>query len=396
MSTVVEGAQDLQLELQPNVNVISINTGDIRATDFDRMSPETNSLLMANGRAAAKHFFDGELIHVKRDPNISPICEGTDEVFSRFVAGLDDIVDEIVVAENDTKWVYSIFPALLCWRMRGVQITVIVPEYGDDPADGPYRRRLLRELGARVTELAGLDRVPMRAYITRLQDPTRSSALVGMRASPTHTRKIEAVHYQGLLHSGAIESIYERVTSLLDAERGDTGTPPALYAGHQDDLFRRLKRVSFYSRPDVELTLENVPISRLVSLARYVREYKIKQVNHLMAAYNDAKIPLFSAAAVRFASGKHSIVTPPVVECAGNNFVLIEGSSRATHCRDEGIDHFQCIVARNVAAELPGRTVPFQDVQVIGGTLPARERYSSFDYSMFRHIENNVHAVDGP
>jgi predicted signal transduction protein with EAL and GGDEF domain len=62
VATVVDGSQELQLKLQPEVHLIEIDTGEISATDFDRMNEGAVKVLLAKGNAAARRFFDEELL----------------------------------------------------------------------------------------------------------------------------------------------------------------------------------------------------------------------------------------------------------------------------------------------------------------------------------------------
>jgi predicted acylesterase/phospholipase RssA len=56
-SSIVDGAQDVQLKIQPDVHVISIPTGKIRATDFHLMDPTAVQTLFEGGRKTTQDFF---------------------------------------------------------------------------------------------------------------------------------------------------------------------------------------------------------------------------------------------------------------------------------------------------------------------------------------------------
>jgi hypothetical protein len=125
------------------------------------------------------------------------------------------------------------------------------------------------------------------------------------------------------------------------------------------------------------------------------REFKYNQIRHLVDIYRGLGLELFEPVAIQFANNQNSIVTPPVVEAVGDRFVVIEGSTRATFCRDEGIPSFKCIVVRNVADPTPSKTFDFDIVRITGRDLPVSERYEGFDYAHFRHIERAMHPIDG-
>jgi predicted acylesterase/phospholipase RssA len=56
-STAIDGNVDLQVRLQKNIHVIAIPTGNIEATDFDKMDEGKVDFLIKNGREATQNFF---------------------------------------------------------------------------------------------------------------------------------------------------------------------------------------------------------------------------------------------------------------------------------------------------------------------------------------------------
>ena len=99
----------------------------------------------------------------------------------------------------------------------------------------------------------------------------------------------------------------------------------------------------------------------------------------------------FEPASVKFADGQLSIVTPPVVERIGSQHIIIEGTTRCTVLRDEGVTEIRCVVARDVAKPLPAERIPMNQIRVIGKSLAVNARYEKWDYELFRPIESTVH-----
>lgn len=64
---VVDGAKKLQGMLQPEVHTIHINTGDVKATDFERMTPNIARDLISKGREATRLYLDEELINTRKN-----------------------------------------------------------------------------------------------------------------------------------------------------------------------------------------------------------------------------------------------------------------------------------------------------------------------------------------
>jgi len=357
------------------------------------MTPETVDTLIKNGTNAAKTFFEQELLRVRPIiTSIDSICYGTDELYTRATESLDLPLERVVIADYDTDWVYSLFPSVLCWRAKGVRVDAILPELGDK-ADGPYRRKLLRAMGVHVTELANETSVPMRSFVIVPRDVGQLRAIVGVEKQ-SRSQTIEAVLYEGFLDTCAIRAILARLEDLIEPYPATPPPVPVFEAGGHDLLLARIKLVGQYSKPGIEVSIENVPLERLVSLTRFVREYKYRQIRHLIDLYKGLGIPLFDPAAVGLNTGEKSIVTPPVVEAVGGQFILVEGSTRATFCRDEEISVMNCVVVRGVTDPLPSTPVPFKQVRVVGSTLAAGQRYERFNYSHFRSIERAVHPFD--
>jgi hypothetical protein len=276
LNAIIDGSQKLQLDQQKDVHTIRIPTSDIKATDFRRMTAALTQSLVDNGTRAARQFFDEELRHVRSARSNTSVCYGTEELYTHVTDGLDISLERIVIAEDNTNWVYPLFPSLLTWVMKGVRLQVLLPEHGDNPRHGPYRRRLLGALGVDIKEIRGASSVPVRTYILDSKDPAQIKAVVGIERGSAHG--IEAVVYTGVLDSPVIRSVLLQVEQHLDTDLASP-TPPSIISGGQDQLLKYLSGVGQYAKSGVDLTLENVALDRMVSLTRFVREYKYKQIH---------------------------------------------------------------------------------------------------------------------
>jgi len=248
-------------------------------------------------------------------------------------------------------------------------------------------------MGVHVTELANETSVPIRSFVIVPRDTAQLRAIVGVEKQ-SRSQTIEAVLYEGFLHASAIWAVLARLDELIEPYPTTAPPVPVFETSDHDLLLARIKLVGQYSRPGIDVSFENVPLDRLVSLTRFVREYKYRQIRHLIDLYKRSGIMLFDPTAVSLNTGEKSIVTPPVVEAAGSQFILVEGSTRATFCRDEDISAINCVVVRGVTDPLPSTPVPFTQVRVVGRTLDTERRYERFNYSHFRSIERAVHPFD--
>jgi predicted acylesterase/phospholipase RssA len=121
-NALVDGGQQLQLNLQNNVHIVAIPTGNIKATDFSKMTPEATNILIQSGASATRAFFEQELLRVQPTSSVESVCYGTDELYTRVTESLELPLERVVIADHNSDWVYSLFPSLLCWRAKGVRV----------------------------------------------------------------------------------------------------------------------------------------------------------------------------------------------------------------------------------------------------------------------------------
>ena len=391
-NTVIDGAQDLQLRIQGPVPILTIPTGDIRATDFDRMSADAVNKLVSNGREAANAFFDAELGFASDPFGIGRICYDNAEFFSAVVQQAERARD-VFIAENDTDFVYSLFPTLLYWRLHKVPVKVLLKR--TETADhGPYRRVLLRLLGAEVREI---DQLPARAYIANATHHSSPAAVVGIAALPSPA-KVTGVIYEGVVDHQAIAALHQQLNAAFEKGSSTRSAFGATLRFTSTDPLRiatGLRRVSQYSLPKIGVELKRVPLENLVSLTKFVREYKYRQIELLHSIYQSHGMSAFGPAEIALADQLQiSPVTPPVVEENGGEFILIEGTTRATYLRDHGASDLECFVVKGVADALPAERVEFSRVRTVSKLLRPDERYPDFKYGRFRHIESSVRPID--
>jgi len=392
LNTVVDGSRDLQLKIQRNVHVIAIPTGVIKATDFDKMSRENIGFLEANGRQATNDFFQDELSRVQADTPPTGLCHDTDEMYAAIVEHLDRPIKDILISEEKTDWVYSLFPSLLFWRFKGVRIRVLLNQNGDNQQHGPYRRRLLRALGVEVIEIPT---IPFQAYLFDSNDADRASAIVGIPSS-THAITAAATRYSGYFDSAVINSLRRELESFCTQQASQKIPSIVIEKTGWDNLINAVRRVPQYEPEDVELSIKEVEVKDLIVLTSHVREFKYRQVRHLLSLYDKCGIKRFEPSHVNFGNGHTSLITPPIAEESGDGYVLIEGSTRATYCRDNGIENILLVVARGVKQALPSdERVRIRQVLVTRREISILERYgASYNRQAFRPVEKTLHPVN--
>lgn len=299
---------------------------------------------------------------------------------------------EIVIAEKTTDWVYWMFPALFYWRSKGCSVRVLLNKSGDNQQHGPYRRRLLRALGVQLDEV---DEVPFECYLFDPKDSDNARGIVRIPRT-TAAARYEALRYVSPYDYPAISALRRELQAQAVASDAGVSSVPQIRAGRQDVLLSAIQNVRQYQRDGVSVSLESVPISSIVSLTLYAREKKYRQTPYLVRLYRDRGLQLFEPAYVDFGDGKTSLITPPVVEESGGKFILIEGTNRATYCRDNSIESMKCVVIRGVRDSLPAKQrIDLKRVMVVGRALPPADRYEGFSLADYRPIERCAHPLDG-
>jgi predicted acylesterase/phospholipase RssA len=388
VDTLVDGSQDLQLRIQSGVHVIQINTGSVKATDFEKIDEDTRTTLIREGSDATAKFFTEERTRVYAGPPQATLCYDPDQTFSAVVENLEQRMHEIVISEENAEWVYSVYPALLHWRGReDVPITVLLNKAVRGVRDS-YCRRLLAALGARVFEVSS---VPVRSYLFDPDSADEASAVVRIPPSEESSSP-EAVQYRGAHFSAAIAALRDQIKSLCystnAADYRVSSTRPSLSQIGEDVLLKRLRAVSQYEDGNVDLAMDEIRVLSMISLTKFVRECKYRQVGRLMDLYSRSNIRHFLPAQVDYGPKLSSMITPPVVERGNDGDILIQGTTRAVFCRDNNIPKIQCVVVSNVAKQMPThQRIDLRHVRVAGRAVPYAERYGEPYQHDYRNIE---------
>jgi len=382
--TLIDGAQDLQLRLQAEVHPITISTGDIKATDFDRIDKKAISTLMESGIRAAASFFDEETLRVRRRARRSDTCRTYMQSYDVIARTVEMPIAEVVVCETTTDWVYKLFPTVMHWRRTGATVTVLLQNNADDPEHGPFRQRLLIALGCEVKVVA---EIPYRGFVFNAQ---RDTALALVRSQRTK----EAKAYDGNVYAERADS---PVIAMLRDRAVGSGQPgphplPRIEKAEPEDVRILLKRhVAQYAPDSVAIHFKKVAVRDLMTITKYVTGFKYTQVGTLFEAYRASGLRLFEPGRILMGNGKSTLITPPVVEVHGQKQLVIEGTTRITYSHRNGIDELWVFLVEGVSAAMPSSKQFGLDEMLISDLeLEGSSRYDGFDRRLFRSIERAV------
>lgn len=390
VGTIVGGATQLQTSMQPAVNIVSIPTGSVRATDFN-ISTEQIDRLIESGREAVFNFIQDEAVRLRAESESVTWYADEDSFMAELVREARTPGIGLITSMPDTRWFWQLFPTVLGWRETGSYLKVLVePPSGsaDTVAREKQRRDLLSKLGGTVKEMVEL---PFYGFVLLRSDDHREAAFIVNQSQTEHASYGTA--YAGSHHRSLIRVIKQRLGN--DIKLTDRPTEVCCLQAHPaDDVISRLKSgVWQYNQPGVTITLEEVQLDRIQMLVQRIRTFKFSQISHLVMLYKKFDLALFVPAAVRVGENHVSVVTPPVFEQWGTNLVVIEGNTRAYYLYKEGFSTINALVVRGVSEPLPGRPVGPARVLLYTNKLESTMRIDSFNYDQFRSIEGSARPL---
>ncbi len=383
--TLIDGAKELQLRLQKNVHMIRINTGTVSSVDFEKANAEAQYLI-TQGKNATNLFFDNEILNIKNSIQDDDVCKTYFQTYEVIAQTSDSRINEVVIIEHDTDWVYKLFPAVLSWFTNRAKVKVVLKTNSDDEKHGPYRQRLLKSMGA---ELVYQDAIPYRGFLFNPTEEENAMAII--RSERIKTNKMyDSVLYKGKPNVKIIELLHQLVPGGNQGEA--TYKPPVLVPVLEDPIIKMLAAgVSQYNKPGVKLEFVEIDVSSLYSLTKFVTGFKYLQVNKLYDIYSANSVREFKPCKLVYSDSRETYITPPVIENIGDKNVIIEGTTRITYAYHSGIKSVYVVLVSGVKDALPASTLfKISELQVTDEDVEADNRYEGFNYNNFRTIEKAV------
>lgn len=314
------------------------------------------------------------------------------EAYLRVAEQIYSAKSEVVVASTDTRWFWELFPTVFKWRSNDIRIVCLVPPLTESSSELPkerQRRRLMEGLGVILAEVPTL---PFRGFLIDKAENSTSSSLIYLIERSDY--EPIARFYSGRTDGVALAAIHNLVPDAARKVQGKGTANPVEHLEPEVLLERLRENVQFYREPTVSLQVEEIDVSKVCLISRYVRAFRYQQIGSLVEAYGLASLRLFEPAQIPLLGGDFSIVTPPEVEQSDGEFVALEGNTRFLHCLNNGIQKVSGVVVRGVRAELPGKPTPLKQVRITSRKHPPEERIVGFDHGLFRDIERAVRPFE--
>lgn len=395
ISAIIDGGVHIQNELQPNLHIIQINDLPLSTVDFEQINDQKLDEMFEVGRKATEQFFNSEVTNVKNIINNRLILNTEPETLNQIVRESPNLDDHIIFSLNDTRFVYNLFPTLLKWRLQGVKISFLTKNINQSARSGhdiqheEFRRLVLRVLGISLVENTSL----IFEGVLFGSDANNGNALVLHHLRQHDNPLCFAVKYEKHTDFNVINALRESVKSTI------TNIFPAstisIQKGSVDELFRRLKTIEHYNQAKVKISIENVDVSNIIFLTKFVKSYKYNQIMSFIDLFEKHDIDLFESAELIFDLDGNKVempITPPVAERHGDKYYLFEGNSRITYLiKEKNVQEVKLVVVHNVDSPLPS-TSAFKSNQLLVSDQDKKgaNRYEGFNRTLYRIIEESV------
>lgn len=392
--TVIDSASEIQLQLQPNVYPINIETGAIQSTDFGKVDEESKRFLYGRGVRCVRNFIEGERLNALHGELTAHEFQGFDEKMLLLVRQMPSCQHTLLAVGPDTYWLDYVFPSLLLLLRRGVAVTAVVPQ-GDGTALDPEeqrRRQLLELLGVSVTD--AVDDLPFVGFAFDL-GTARACTILTYLSADRSQKAARYTHEKVRFYTADSDPV---VLGMMTEQVGSftaiaKSSPLALRYAASDPqkLIHRLQTIPAYRSASVRLRRISVN-QQIVVMQKRVKEFKALQTRLFMSDLAKHGKRPFGHLEVQLAGVASTIVTPPVLERHAGSLVVIDGSARLHHCFSNGIEEVDAVVIENVAEPLPsdGRFA-LGSLRLVSSTVPIPKNYPNFRASAYRPIESAVH-----
>lgn len=383
VDTVVEGSSAIQQNLNTESYDVSIKIDDVGLIDFERIDTNVVENLIGQGEQAMNNFLDDELTFFSNTHHITRILKDKEQMRSLVSYISLEKQKEIYVSCENTLWCWELFLSLVRWITFGTKITIITTSTVKEKyrEEEESRMRMLKAMGCNLKQV---DKISITGYFFMENEDVWKGIVFKNEQDNLFT----ANYYDGAIDSLLIQELVQKIKTEIPST--DNPCKITIKPVEPSIIIKQLRAESIYE--NAELKFETVDLEDLYFINPYIRALKYKQIDKLYELYEKKNIAPFTAAALYF-NGKESLIGPPVAERHNGKLHIIEGNTRCVYAYRHGIRKLQILVVDNVTAPIPcdtKKTYKISDILISDKKITAGNRYSNFDYSLFRHIEESI------
>lgn len=387
-ATIVRGSQEIQMNLQPFVHVIRINTGSVKATDFAKVTAQQAQHLRDTGYDTVREELARENLIASPDAPAKTYHDAQT---------LDAVAEQLLlahrsvqVASADPSWAFELFTSIFLARRKGVSIGVAMHPAATLTPKAEYQLDLLRALGCTVEMSSDAPVLGPDVWLFDAGTPRATAVVYSSGGEVQATVHREADGESGIL-------------ALLQAALGSAEARPTLASGElrlsragHEEVVRVLRPVDQYV--DADIRIEEVPLESVNSWAKYALSYKQRQQMAAARAHREHGLVPFEPAWLSLSEGRRTLLLPPVVEASRDDgiFTIVNGASRLLLLQREQQPSALCAVVRGVAAPPPAdRPRVLSQLPVrIGRRGEPQHRYDGFARAHVRLVEKFAHTAE--
>lgn len=375
MSTITEGATNIQIRSHHNLFVVPVQT-NMGLLDFDLLNIESKPFKTSiqEGKKSFNNFLNN--YHKNLEPKEIPMH--ANQYLLKVASCSCEQQDEIVCLIDNFKKVFKLFLTILKWRNKSKNISVYIQNagpYGSVELD--YVVRLLSHMGINVYVVK--ETLPILGYFFYKSRRWRS-IIVGKFGKDykaqfynSDIENIMVVAFIKMLKNKKYEKFHIQL-SEISLRKVDTKY-----------MINKLKLVKQYKTSSI--CFKKVRIKDLCFMHDFVYGYKYRAIDELIRLYAKAKLELFSPAEFILANDKSSLITPPIIEKHNDKFIVISGLTRLFYAYKQNIEEVTVAVVENCTEETPSeRRYGIDELRIKDTPLELQEMQVR-NYQHYRFIE---------
>ena len=382
ISTITEGATVLQLKSRHNIFVVPVKT-KMGLLDFDLLNIDSKPFKSSiqEGKKSFRTFLND--YHQKSEFKELPMHSS--QYLFKVASCSGEPHDEIVCFIDNYKKVYKLFLTILKWRNKSKVISVYIQnicQYGI--ADFDYVVRLLSYMGINVFTVK--EKLPVLGYF--FCKSHRWKSIVVKKFDKYYKAQYYNSDIESKLTEIFIDSFRKRqyVNSHYDLSR------ISIRKIAEDVMIKKLKNVNQYRKCSIHF--KKVKIEDLYFMHDFVYGYKYRAMDELFLLYGHANLEIFSPAEIVLAEGKTSLITPPIVECHGDECVVISGLTRLFYAYKQNMKEVILAVVDKCTAPTPANgRFKVNELRIKDTPLDLEEQ-SRRNYQNYRFIEQALRPAN--
>lgn len=375
MSTITEGATNIQIRSHHNIFVVPVRT-NMGLLDFDLLNIDSKQFKSSiqEGKKSFNDFLNN--YHQIKEPKETPMH--ANQYLLKVASCSSEQQDEIVCLVDNYKKIFKLFLTILMWRNRSKKVSVYIQNkgpYGNMDLD--YVVRLLSHMGINVYVVR--KNLPILGYFFYKSHRWRS-IIVGKFGNDYkaqyYNSDIEnkmAVAFINMLKERKYENFYIAHSQISLQKVGI------------EYMINKLKLVKQYNTSIIYF--KRINIEDLYFMHDFVYGYKYRAMDELIRLYNKANLEVFHPAEFVLANGKTSLITPPIVEKHDDKLIVISGLTRLFYAYKQNIEEVLVAVVEDCNEDTPteGR-YRINELRIKDSPLELQEMQKR-NYQHYRFIE---------